>query len=221
MTKGQFALLTGALALATMGGAGYIAYASTAPSPHDTGSSSGAATSGRGSSGASGGVVAVPSSGESAGSAQDSAGAAVQCVNGDIQVTDSEGQGAAGEVSLLLIFRNVSGHSCSLYGYPGASLVGPGGEDLLDAEREHPGLSKIPDIVLASGGQASAVVEWSDVQNSSVPGGCAVQNATSLMVTPPNFTQSSTLSIASGTDVCSGFEIHPVVNGVAGALTGE
>jgi hypothetical protein len=220
MTKGQFAMLTAALGLATMGGAGYIAYASTTPSSHGTASNSGAAAGGQqsGSSASGGGTVALP---DGAASADGSAGAVAQCVNGDVKVTDSQGQGAAGTLSLVLVFQNVSGHRCSLYGYPGASLAGPAGEDLLDAQRNRSGLSKMPVVILDAGDQASAVLQWSDVQTSSVPGGCAVQKAANLMVTPPNFTQSTTLSLGTGIDVCSGFEIHPVLEGVsADALSG-
>jgi len=215
MTKGQFALTTVALGLLTMGGAGYIAYANTAPSQHGTASDSGGASSGQQQSGANGGTVLMQSG---AASTEDSTSAVTPCVNGDVKVTDKDGQGAAGTISLVLVFENVSGHSCYLTGFPGASIVGPGGEDLLDATRDHADLAKVSDVTLAVGGRASALLQWSDVPGSAGPDGCAVQNAQNLMVTPPNFTQSSTLTLSAsgGTDICSGFEIHPVVDGVDG-----
>jgi hypothetical protein len=214
MTKGQFAMLTAVLGVATMGGAGYIAYASTTPSSHDTTSNRGAASGGQqgGSSASGGGTVALPGG---AASADGSAGAVAQCANGDVKVAEGQGQGAAGTISVVLTFQNVSGHRCSLYGYPGASIVGPAGEDLLDAKRTRTGSDAMPTVVLDAGGQASAVLQWSDVQTSAVPGGCAVQNAVNLMVTPPNFTQSTTFSLGKGTEVCSGFEIHQVLTGVS------
>lgn len=218
MTKGQFAMLTAVLGLATMGGAGYIAYASTTPSSHDTTSNQGAAAGGQqsGSStsgGSGGGTVTLPPGGAT--SADGSTGAVAQCANGDVKVTEGTSDGAAGTLSIVLIFQNVSGHRCSLYGYPGASIVGPAGEDLLDAKRNRTGSDKMPTVVLAAGDQASAVLQWSDVPTSAASGGCAVQNAVNLMVTPPNFTQSTTFSLGAGTDVCSAFEIHQVLKGVS------
>jgi Protein of unknown function (DUF4232) len=201
MTKGQFALLTAALGLVTMGGAGYVAYANTSPSSHGTASSDGATVNQQqsGGTGADGSTAAAP-----------------QCVNGNVQVAEKDGQGAAGTISLLLIFRNTSGHRCSLYGYPGASIVGPGGEDLINAERVRGGLATIPTVTLDAGGRASALLEWSDVPTSAVPGGCQVQGAATLAVTPPNFTRSTTFPIGAGAEICSAFEIRPVAEGMAG-----
>jgi hypothetical protein len=216
MTKGQFLLMTAALGVLTMGGAGYIAYANTSPSPSQPGSTSntGAASGGQ-QGGGNGGTVQLQTGGTGT---KGSTSADPACVNGDVDVTDTPGQGAAGTLSLVLIFHNVSGHRCYLTGYPGASVVGPGGEDLLDATRDHADAAKVSDVTLAVDGRASALLQWSDVPGSAGADGCAVQNAANLMVTPPNFTQSSTLSISAstGSEICSGFEIHPVVKGLAG-----
>jgi hypothetical protein len=236
MTKIQFATLTAVLGLATMGGAGYIAYANT--SPHDTGGKNAAVVSGGQGANGGGTTQANGSSGQGGGSDSGTNGATggsggsgagdsgddnadAQCVNGDVQVTETSGEGAAGHVSLLLVFQNVSGHACRLQGYPGASLVDQSGKDLLDAKRTLSGyvggavgLQKAPDVLLAANGKASAVLEWSDVPDSSQPGGCDVQSASSLLVTPPNFTQSTTLNLGAGAAVCSDFQIHPVLQGV-------
>jgi Protein of unknown function (DUF4232) len=212
MTKGQFALLTAALGLTVMGGAGYVAYANTSPSSHGTAPSNGAAATQQ-QTGANGGSVPVQSSGAGK---EGSTAAVPQCVNGNIQVTEADGQGAAGTLSMLLVFRNVSGHRCSLYGYPGASIVGPGGEDLLDAKRVRGGLATMPTVTLDAGERASTLLEWSDVPSGTGSGGCQVQGAANLAVTPPNFTQSTTFSLGAGTEICSAFEIHPVVKGATG-----
>lgn len=215
MTKGQFVLVTAALGLLTMGGAGYIAYANTPPSQHGSGSDAGATSGGGQQGGGNGGTIPLKSSGAGA---KDSTSSDPACVNGDVQVSDTSGGGAAGTISLVLIFHNISGHTCHLTGYPGASIVGPGGEDLLDATRDHTAVGKVSDVTLAADGEASALLQWSDVPDSAGPSGCQVQNAANLMVTPPNFTQSSTLKISGspGTEICSGFAIHPVVEGLAG-----
>jgi hypothetical protein len=208
MTKGKFALLTAVLGLVTMGGAGYIAYAAASPSSPDTASNSGAAANQQQGGGAGTGT------GAGAG-AQGSTTVAPQCVNGNVQVAEKDGPGAAGTISLLLIFQNVSGHRCSLYGYPGASIVGPAGEDLLDAHRVRGALAEIPEVTLDAGERASALLEWSEVPGAAGPGGCQVRGAADLAVTPPNFTQSSTFPLGAGSEICSAFEIHPVVKGVA------
>lgn len=214
MTKGQFALLTAALGLATMGGAGYFAYASS--TPHST-SPNGASANGQPSA-SSGGAVTVPSDSSSPATGEDSGGAGAQggraCRNGEVQVTEKPGQGAAGTVSLVLVFQNVSGGTCTLHGYPGASLVDQSGKDLLDATRVLPdGLAKAPVVVLAPGAQATALLLWSDVPTGA-GNACAVQNPANLLVTPPNTTQSSQLELAAGTEVCSAFRIRPVLSGV-------
>lgn len=215
MTKGQFALLTAALGLVTMGGAGYFAYASS--SPHNSGTG-GAAAGGQPTSG-SGGLVVLPSGGSSAtgypgakGGLGAQTGGKAACQNGQVQVTDQPGQGAAGTVSLVLVFQNVGSSTCTLHGYPGASLTSQDGKDLLDATRQLPdGLAKAPLVVLAPGQQAQALLLWSDVDSGS---GCAVQNPVTLLVTPPNTTQSTPLTLSSGAQVCSAFRVRPVLTGV-------
>lgn len=211
MTKGQFALLTAALGLVTMGGAGYFAYASS--SPHGT-SGNGASANGQPTSGGGGGQLTVPS-GEASPSPSPSTGGnaglgngSKNCQNGTIQVSQQQGQGAMGTISVVLVFQNTSTSSCVLHGFPGASLAGADGTVLLNATRKLPaGLAKSPEVVLAPGAQATAVLSWSDVANGS---GCAVQNAAKLLVTPPNTTLTSPLSF-SGSQVCSDFTIRPVL----------
>jgi len=223
MTKGQFALLTAALGLVTMGGAGYFAYASS--TPHSS-SSNGASANGQ-RTGASGGSGLVPSGGPSATSDPTSSaaggvqsGGKAACQNGEIQVTDQPGQGAAGTISMVLVFRNVGSRACTLHGYPGASLIDTSGTDLLNATRTLPsGLAKSPVVALEPGAQATALLLWSDVPTSS---GCAVQKPVELLVTPPNTTKSTALSISAGSSVCAEFRIHPVLTGVtSGAAAGQ
>jgi hypothetical protein len=215
MTKGQFALLTAALGLVTMGGAGYFAYASS--TPHSSGSN-GASANGQ-PTGASGSTGLAPSGGPgatsdptSSGSTGELSGGKTPCQNGEIQVTDQPGQGAAGTISMVLVFQNVSSRTCTLHGYPGAELTGAGGAHLVDAARVlPPGLAKAPNVALAPGEQATALLLWSDVPTSL---GCAGQKAVQLLVTPPNTTKSTALSISAGTSVCAQFRVRPVLTGV-------
>jgi hypothetical protein len=228
MTKGQFAALTAALGLATMAGTGYIAYANSGS--HGSGGGNGASSgsqAGAGSqpsSGATGygaGSTATsdPKQGGSSGSGGDSgSNSAPPCGNADIQVTTSDNEGATGHISLLLVFTNNSGHDCVMHGYPGAALQAQNGTDAGDAVRKLSGfsggavgLSAPPLVLLHSNAAASAVLEWSDVPTAS---GCAVQDPVALDVTPPNTTQTTTIPLPAQTDVCGGFQVHPVLAGI-------
>lgn len=219
MTKGQFALLTAALGLATMAGAGYFGYAhADAPSSKGSGSS-GSALGGQGGSTGTGGAApsgygGTPGSGSGPGTpASDPA-----CTGTDIQVDESSGGGAAGHLSVVVDFTDVGGHACVLRGYPGASMLAQDGHSLLDAKRTlygpaggATGLSSPPRVVLQSGGVASAVIEWSDVPDGSQ----SCLSPVDLGVTPPNTKQTTTFPMSGQAQVCSEFEVHPVVSGAA------
>ena len=235
MTKGQFIALTAVLGLATMAGAGYLAFAaSDGGGGHGTGGPSSSAAA----QGGSGGVIEVPTDGASAstgGAAQSAtpsasatggagagSGKVPACGDADIQVSTTDSQGAAGHISMVLMFVNTGAQVCRLQGYPGAALLGQNGADLRDAKRTlsgysggAEGLSSPPAVVLKPNATASAVLEWSDVPTGSgANGGCAVQNPLSLAVTPPNTTQSTTMALPAQLDVCAEFQVHPVLPGV-------
>lgn len=241
MNKGQFGLLTAALGLATMAGAGYVGYAH-ADSGHSTTTSggSGAAVGGgqgsgtgspgaptdgaTGSTGAAGVVTATGAASPSAGSGLTASAAQTstpvpQCGDGDVQVSEaSDGGASAGHQPVLIEFTNTSGHACYLRGYPGASVFGPNGKVLQDALRTMvgpeggaAGVSSPQRVVLQVNGAASAIVEWSDVPAGS--GTCL--SPVNLGVTPPNSKQTTTFPLSGQPDVCSEFEVHPVVEGVS------
>jgi hypothetical protein len=232
MTKGQFALLTAALGLATMAGAGYFGYAH-ADSPSSKGSSSsgsasgsqgGAAGAGTGAAAGGGGATgggatdgAAASGNGAAGSVSGTAASVPECTGSDIQVEESGGGGAAGHLSVVLDFTDVGGHACFLRGYPGASMLAQDGSSVLDARRTLSGpasgvtgLSSPPRVVLQPGGVATAVAEWSDVSGGSQ----SCLSPVNLGVTPPNTKQTTTFSMA-GQQVCSDFEVHPVESAAA------
>lgn len=231
MTKGQFAALTVALGLATMAGAGYIAYASA--DTHGSGANAGGpVNSATGTSGGGGGTSAGPggagAGGATAATSQGTdgktapAGPAVQaCGDADVTVSTAQSQGAAGHLSMLLVFTNTSDHVCALRGYPGASMIGVGGKDLADATRTlhgysggAVGLSTTPRVVLKPSETASAVLEWSDVPTGSgANGGCVAPDPIALAVTPPNTRQTTMISVAQP-QVCAEFQIHPVLAGI-------
>jgi Protein of unknown function (DUF4232) len=231
MTKGQFALLTAALGLATMAGAGYFGFAH-ADAPGSTGSgSSSSALGGQGGStgtgaatapavGATGGAAGsgYNGTGSSTGSGSGTPAAVPQCTGADIQVGESSGEGAAGHLSVVLDFTDVGGHACVLRGYPGASMFAEDGHSLADAQRTlygpaggATGLSSAPRVVLKPSGVATAIVEWSDVPDGSQ----SCLSPAELGVTPPNTKQTTTFPMSGQAEVCSDFEVHPVVSASA------
>jgi hypothetical protein len=249
MTKGQFAALTVALGLATMAGSGYIAYASSSSGSSARGADAGGGASSGDTTAPDGGATNVlPTDGPSASldagkptmaaGVTASAGAATSgasggkggastadapaCGGNDIQVSTTDDQGAAGHISLVLVFINTGTHACVLSGYPGAELVGQNDADLLDAQRTLSGysggavgLSSAPPVLLSPQSAASAVLEWIDVPSGSGPnGGCAAPDPISLAVTPPNTKQSTTIQLSAKSEVCGDFEVHPVLAGV-------
>lgn len=225
MTKGQFALLTAALGLATMAGAGYFGYVH-ADSPSSAGSgSSGSAIGDQGPSAGtgSGGTPAGGVAGGNAGSGNSGSGSVTpstvpECTGTDIQAAKADSEGAAGTLSVVVDFTDVSGHACFLRGYPGASMLAQDGNSLLDATRTMygpaggaTGLSSPPRVVLKPGGVATAVVEWSDVSDGTQ----SCLKAVDLGVTPPNTKQTTVFDLSGQAEVCSGFEVHPVVPAAA------
>ena len=141
-----------------------------------------------------------------------------QCLS-DIRVIPQDSQGAAGHISLVLVFNNVSTtKTCEIIGYPGVDLVTPGGATVVHLRRtlrgfsggEAPGVTAPRPVILAPGQSASAVAEASDVPQ----GGITDCGSFALLITVPNqFT-----SVGGGTAMlprCDA-QIHPVVPGTTG-----
>jgi hypothetical protein len=104
---------------------------------------------------------------------------------------NTTGNGAAGSSYYNLYFTNLSGHACSLRGYPGVSAVNLAGHQLgARAGRE---TSQKPSVVtLARGATATAVLRIVDAANfpASV---CREVTAAGLRVYPPGQTASKVI----------------------------
>jgi uncharacterized protein DUF4232 len=163
------------------------------------------------------------SSGSAAGGSSPAPGAA-QCQNGALRTGSAPAGAGAGHVGMVLTFTNTGSAPCTLYGYPGAVLVGAGGRTVLDAERTMSGYlggdasgGGPSSVTLAPGAAASALLEWSDVPTAPgapVGANCPGMGSLHLLVTPPNTT--ATVSLAAIGSACQGFEVHPVVPGTTG-----
>jgi len=99
---------------------------------------------------------------------------------------DTQGNGAAGSSFYQLRLTNLSGHSCTLFGYPGVSAVDLTGHQLGRAASRNPA-HHAHRVTLANGATASATVQIVEAGNFP-PAICRQVTAAGLRVYPPNQT---------------------------------
>lgn len=111
------------------------------------------------------------------------------CATSSLTVKLGGPEGYAGGTYVQINFTNASSASCTLYGYPGVSLVtGPPYAQVgLAAERDTSSPVKL--VTLTPGATATALLQIVDAQNfpSST---CSPVQATNLRIYPPNQTAS-------------------------------
>jgi hypothetical protein len=100
---------------------------------------------------------------------------------------NSEGSGTAGSFYYHLEFANLSGHTCTLAGYPGVSAVSLSGRQIgAAAGRE---VTHAPRVVtLAPEAQTTALIHLTDV--GALPASCRPVAAAGFRVYPPGQTSS-------------------------------
>jgi hypothetical protein len=178
-------LRTGRLALTAAALIGTAAVAGCTSSgssqPATSGSTTPASPTAAGTASSSGNTPAVASPSSSA-----AAGPAA-CPTSSLQVKRGVAQGYAGGVYVALDFTNTSGSTCTLYGYPGVSLVsGPPYTQIgLAAKRSTSTPRKL--VTLAPGATANALLQIVDALNYP-PASCGPTKATALKIYPPNQT---------------------------------
>lgn len=114
------------------------------------------------------------------------------CATSDLAIwLDTHGDGAAGSTYYHLEFTNLSGHACSLRGYPGVSAVNLAGHRLGSAASRES--SHKPRVVrLANGATAIAVLRI--VEAGAFPrSSCRQVTAAGLRVHPPNRTAAKSI----------------------------
>jgi len=109
------------------------------------------------------------------------------CPTSSLQVKQGVAQGYAGGVYVVIDFTNTSGTTCTLYGYPGVSLVsGPPYTQIgLAAKRSTSTPKKL--VALTPGATAHAQLQIVDALNYP-PASCGPTKATALKIYPPNQT---------------------------------
>ena len=109
------------------------------------------------------------------------------CATSDLKVTLGAPNGYAGGVYETIVFTNTSGAACSLYGYPGVSLVSAPPYMQIGLAAKRSGTVPVKLIVLTSGTSADALLQVVDALNFGTAS-CSPTKAAFLRVYPPNQT---------------------------------
>ena len=109
------------------------------------------------------------------------------CPTSSLRVKQGVSQGYAGGVYVVIDFTNTSSSTCTLYGYPGVSLVsGPPYMQIGLAAKRSTTTPKTL-VTLAPGATANALLQIVDALNYP-SASCGPAKATALKVYPPNQT---------------------------------
>jgi hypothetical protein len=157
---------------------------------------------------ASGGALVVAGLVTGASAAQ-AAPPAPACGDSSLQVTHTPAQGAAGHSAFLLLFRNVTSHTCSLYGYPGLDALNAHGHAIAHATRTLGGFggpTSIQTINIKPNHSATALVDWANF-NTHTGGDC--RSSAKVATTPAN--TGDTVRFKISVTVC-GLEVHPTTH---------
>ena len=122
------------------------------------------------------------------------------CPNGSLKVTQGLGQGYAGGTYEVIDFTNTSGSTCTLFGYPGVSLVSgpPYAQIGLAAKRDT--TKPVTLITLAPGAVANALLQIVDALNFPTST-CSPAAATDLQVYPPG--QTAAVYLPNQSEACA------------------
>ena len=115
-------------------------------------------------------------------------------------VAVDQGNGAAGTIYYPLEFTNISGHACSLYGYPGVSAISRTGSQL-GSPAGWGSLSGAKRVILAPGATAHTILAYHDAAVTTSPGCHPVNTTFKLNVIPPG--QRSSTDAAFDLEACS------------------
>jgi len=143
--------------------------------------------------------AAVTGTGAPTSTSTSPAGAAA-CATSALHVTQGTPQGYAGGIYQPIIFTNASGASCTLYGYPGVSLVSAPPYTQIGLAAKRSSTTPVKLITLAPGAAATSVVHIVDAGNFS-PSTCSPVKAAYLRVYPPN--QTVPVYLANTSQTCS------------------
>ncbi len=156
--------------------------------------SSGSQPASSGSTSASSPAAPAPGTASSSGStpavtpaSSSAAAGAPACATSSLRVTLGVAQGYAGGVYEVIDFTNTSGRTCTLYGYPGVSLVSGPPYTQIGLPAKRTATTPVKLITLVPGAAGNALLQIVDALNYP-SATCAPAKATALKVYPPNQT---------------------------------
>jgi hypothetical protein len=136
------------------------------------------------------------------------------CGNNSLAVTNVPSEGATGHGSFVILFRNKSGSTCTIFGYPGLDALNASGHALAHATRTLHGFAggahSEATITVKPGNYASATVEWLNF-NPKTSGACTFSKK--VATTPAN--TGHTVDLPVSVSVCT-LQVHPTVGGASG-----
>ncbi len=115
------------------------------------------------------------------------AGGSPACPTRYLKASVGLAQGAAGSIYQVIDFTNISGATCTLFGYPGVALAGgsPVTQVGAAASRSATGAAKL--VTLAAGATANALLRITQARNYPAAK-CHPVATTYLQIYPPNQT---------------------------------
>jgi hypothetical protein len=120
------------------------------------------------------------------------------CATSGLNLTLGAPEGYAGGVVQAIVFTNRSGAACTLYGYPGVSLVSAPPYTQIGLAASRASTVPVKLITLAPGASASAMLQIVDALNFG-SATCSPTKAAYLRVYPPNQTVPAYLANTSET----------------------
>ena len=123
----------------------------------------------------------------SSGTASTAAASVPKCTASDLGVwiAVSQGSGAAGTIYYPLEFTNVSGHTCSLFGFPGVSVLDRNGNQL-GSPANWIRTTAPRTVILTPGATAHTQLAYHDAVVTTEPGCDPVYSAFLLRIYPPD-----------------------------------
>jgi|ERR1700730_11766908 len=139
-----------------------------------------------------------------------------RCPTQQLDISQADYQGAAGNARSIFRIVNRSASSCLLQGYPGVELVDPNGHHVADAARSLTSFfGDYPPphaVVVAAGANTTFDLTW--VQNDPCTSGVRAWRPAAFKITPPDDFDSATVNASwQGTEmlVCPNtIAVHPV-----------
>jgi hypothetical protein len=152
----------------------------------------------------------VTAAGLTAPSAAAAAATAPRCGNSLLAVTRTYTQSGAGHGWLALIYRNVTSHTCTVYGYPGLDAISSTGHVIAHATRTLSGYGSgghLATVTIHPGGYASAGVEWLNF-NPHTTRACGFSTTVNTIVANTTAVHHVRVSVSA----CD-LQVHPTVAG--------